>query len=83
MTLKYDIKDIISAAEESVRNNVKNYFKDLEMGTQDPKNFIKLHEIENNLNILNQTNKKDFCDFTSLFLSNIDERSLIELKKRT
>lgn len=53
----------------------------LDAGTSDPERFMSLSEIENLWRNLNKSTTQTYSDMISAYLSDIDEKEVIRLKK--
>ena len=82
MTKDEILKNMEESTIDLVTNKVREYFRKLKSGTEDINNFTNITEIERNLCEIIQFNKNTYLDITSDFLSSIDEKELIDQKKR-
>lgn len=72
----------IESVKEEIYNSVENYLDNILSKTKKDKGCISMDEIEKNLEELNIKFNKKSLDLTALILENLDERELIQLKKR-
>ena len=68
--------------EKTIVNSLNELSGRINKGTQSAENYITISEIENALENFQVKNKQSSIDFVSDLLSNIDEKEIIEVKKR-
>ena len=79
-----DEKNRDSVCENAIAEigrRVAEFKSKLDSRTSDPKNFITLTEIEQLWSILNKATMKTYSDMISAYLSQLDEKAVIQLKK--
>lgn len=64
-----------------IEKNLGEFREKLDAGTSDPDNFITLSEMEREWALLNKTTSKTYSDILSAYLSEMDERAIIKVKK--
>ena len=64
-----------------IENNIAKFKQKLNAGTSNPDNFITLSEIKEIWHTLNNPTNKTYSDMISVYLSDIDEKEVIQLKK--
>ena len=67
---------------KEIKRLINEYQQKLKEGFSDPKNFIKMSEIERMLCSLNQSTENLYLKSTIAALLNLDEKELIAAKKR-
>lgn len=68
---------------EEIKRLINEYQQKLKEGFSDPKNFIKMSEIERMLCSLNQSTENLYLKSTIAALLNLDEKELIAAKKES
>ena len=69
--------------EKTIINSLNELSGRINKGTQSAENYITISEIENALENFQVKNKQSSIDFVSDLLSNIDEKEIIEVKKKS
>ena len=64
-----------------IEKKVAEFRSRLDSGTSDPEKFMTLSEIENLWAQLNRSTTKTYSDMISAYLSDLDEKAVIKLKK--
>lgn len=64
-----------------IEKNVREFKEKLDFRTKNPENFITFSEIEKLWASLNESTNKTYSDMLSAYLSDLDEKALIQLKK--
>lgn len=77
-----NIQNIKHTTNKLIENDISNFVNNFKEKTKSPKNFITLDEIESNLEKLNIDIKNKCLDMTSNILDVVDEKILIENKKK-
>lgn len=77
------ISNICNNKTEEFRHQTEKYLNNLSDRTKDINNFLTITEIEENLENLIGNATTTCLDMTSEFLSSLNEKKLIELKKKS
>lgn len=83
MKSKYSVKDVSLAVKNKISSNIDYCIKELDEGTQKIKDFMTLHQIEQCITKLNNDNSRSCLDLVNFYLNNLDEKDLIEAKKKS
>lgn len=78
---KLTLGKVCEDAIAQIENNIAEFKQKLDAGTSNPDNFITLSEIEEMWHTLNNSTNKTYSDMISAYLSDIDEKEVIKLKK--
>ena len=78
---KENLDKVCQDAILQIEKNVREFKQKLDSGTQDPAKFISLSEIESLWASLNSSTNKTYSDMLSAYLSDLDEKALIQSKK--
>lgn len=68
-------------AKAEINKQLDEFKHKLDSGTSDPDSFMSLADIERNWRELNNTTSKTYSDMVSAYLSDLDEKALIQSKK--
>lgn len=68
-------------AKSQIEREIDEFKAALDAGTADPRSFITLSEIERRWAELKDATNKTYSDMVSAYLSDLDEREIIRLKK--
>ncbi|MCR5813789.1 MAG: hypothetical protein K6G15_04785 [Desulfovibrio sp.] len=68
-------------AIHQIEKNVREFTHKLDSGTKDPEKFISFAEIESLWASLSESTNKTYSDMISAYLSDLDEKALIQSKK--
>ena len=77
-----NLQEISDKCKKIIDTNIDTVIKNICDRIKEPSNFLKLHEFEKNLKTLNELNSRCCSDLGTQLLSMIDEKPLIEIKKK-
>lgn len=75
------LEQAVSDAKAQIERELDEFKAALDAGTADPNSFITLSEIERRWAELRNSTNKTYSDMISAYLTNLDESSIIKLKK--
>lgn len=78
---KLTLGKVCGDAIAQIENNIAEFKQKLDAGTSNPDKFITFSEIEEMWHTLNNSTNKTYSDMISAYLSDIDEKEVIKLKK--
>lgn len=76
-----NLDKVYEDAIAEIEKNVSEFKAKLDAGTADPEKFITLSEIESLWASLNRSTTKTYSDMISAYLTDLDEKAVIQLKK--
>ena len=75
------LEQAVSDAKAQIEREIDEFKAALDAGTANPNSFITLSEIERRWAELRNSTNKTYSDMISAYLTNLDESSIIKLKK--
>lgn len=75
------LNNVYEDAIAEIEKKVSEFKAKLDAGTENPENFITLSEIEQLWATLNKSTTKTYSDMISAYLTDLDEKAVIQLKK--
>ena len=76
-----NLNKVYEDAIAEIEKKVSDFKAKLDEGTADPEKFITLSEIESLWASLNKSTTKTYSDMISAYLTDLDEKAVIQLKK--
>ena len=83
MDKKVALESQLNSAKQEIEKNIDQYSNEFQNGTKTNHNFLNINDIECKLGDLLEKNKNICLDLTSKLLESIDEKGLIEFKKKS